>query len=912
MNKWNNLIPLVMILFPALLAAWPNYYTLSTDNFQVYYRKGWSTEALNLLQALEYGKPYVDGLTGHDPGRIPVLMEDMGNLVNGYASPAGRVMAVFAYPPSSDELALGEDWWQQVGVHEYIHMSQMTKATAEPALLRALFGNILYPNLYQPMWMTEGITVYGESQLSKHGGRLNSGSYSAVINALARESKLPSAGKACYYSYSNPQGNYYVYGSSFYQYLSRKYGEDKFQALFADTGASLESYLNPIYSGLSLDKAYARVYGKPVTELWADWQAEMTAKATPLPQNKVSGDGWQTANLQYHDGSLYYTNFKVSKTGPSSTFSSHRLIRIADPAGKAEREILVEQGSDFPAGYHVSEDRLYYSDAEYRRGFANNAYDGLGVISRIWEMKLDGSGRRKLAEGPIRAFYRLDDGQLLISEDDPTHQRSLLSKVDPLSGTRTEIGTIDQLIGTIHQSNGRTIVTARKFWQNNSIFELDLNTLMLSPLVDTPNMETVSYVSGSDLIFDAVYDNQNGSYVYNLNGGGISQFAGFSEVKHAAPAPGGQTYFVSQNAKGQDVYRDQLKLKPFSPPAERASAPAYARLSDSGQNKVLNKFEVQRGTYWSNIGHLLWPRLYRMPYIASKEAENTGDQPIGEETVALNDLIVGAQLAGGDVVGDFPQWYATVLYDIGAEDWGYSLGLINNFFRPLKHQLEYSNLDGKSLSSLQYVPILTRMNYGLKELTAGFGYSVSEEPGLDRRSLLYPYLGAGFAYRGLRLATTNLLLYEDTGKLGSDRDRLGWQGNFNLRLKAPLSTELRSNIQAAWDPDADPDEVFSGGRGYSENWLTRSGAQIKNSWYAPLLKIRNGLWAPNLYIEDVNLGLFYDYSTPWKASEGELRSAYGAELIAEIFAGYNFNLNLGLRYSVNRSEESMLSLILEL
>jgi len=396
----KTLFLLGLCLLPPALAAWPNYYTLSTDNFEVYYRKGWATEAMNALQALEYSRPYVEELTGNRPSRVPVLLEDMGNMVNGYASPIGKSMALFAYPPSQDELALGEDWWQIVGIHEYIHMAQMTKVSGEPALLRTLFGNILYPNLYQPMWMTEGITVYGESQLSEYGGRLNAGTYAAVINALAREGKLPSAGKACYYSYGNPLAHYYVYGSSFHQYLADKYGESRFSQLYSETGSSLQSYLNPIYSGLSLDAAYKKVYGKRTTALWADWKAEMKQRSKPLPRQNITRRGGRTDNLQYHAGNLYYKNYGVSKTGPGSGFSGHRLIRVSDPGGKARQEVLVQQGSDFPAGYQIHGDKLYYSRSEYKGGYSNNNMDGLGVITQIWEQKLEGGGRRKLYSGP--------------------------------------------------------------------------------------------------------------------------------------------------------------------------------------------------------------------------------------------------------------------------------------------------------------------------------------------------------------------------------------------------------------------------------------------------------------------------------------------------------------------------------
>ncbi|MBW6513279.1 MAG: hypothetical protein K0B87_00765 [Candidatus Syntrophosphaera sp.] len=885
-------LALLMVMAPLLLSAWANYTTLSTPDFEVYFRKGWETEAKNILQALEFSRPYVESLTGHRPARVPVVLSDMGIMVNGYANPVGAKMGLFAYPPSSGELALGEDWWQFVGVHEYIHMAQMTRTSGEPALLRALFGNILYPNLYQPMWMTEGITVYGESQLSEYTGRLNSGTYPAIINALAREGRLPSPGKACYYSHSDPLGNYYVYGSSFHQYLSDTYGEDKFAVLYGETSASLTSYLNPLSSSLSLDRSYKTAFGKSVSELWSDWQAQTIDRSTPLPKQKLTEDGWTKKGLTHHNGALYYIQRKTAKTGPSSGFSSYRLMRLNGLSAKASAEVVIEQGSDFTAGYQISGNKLYYSRSEFKPGYANNDFDGLGIITEVWVQDLSRGNRKKLFAGPIRAFCHLGGNRFLVAEDDETHQNTKLYEISGSAPRKTLRGTLDHLVGTIHASQGRIFVTARRFWQNNSIYELNLNTLALTPLVNTASLETVSWVGGNDLAFNAVYDGKNGAYIYKLDSGEIQRLAGFSEIKDAVEVRG-KTYFLSINAQGYDVYQDPLKLQSFSLPQAKTAGPSYTRLSASS-SRVLNKYPIQAGSYAKNIGHMLWPRLYRFPYIDATDKNGDGE---------LDELIVGVQMAGTDVVGDFPMWYATVLYDVKNEDWGFNLGLENNFFSPVKHTLEYSDLDGKSLKSVQYVPLLRRQNYGLTEARAGFGFTASENMA---RQVWDPFVGLNFAARGARLQTKNSLLIE------TDKDRLGWQGLANLRWKAPLSTEFRHSVFAAHDPKADPDEVFAPMRGYESDWNQTRGVQLSNSWYAPILKIRDGIWNPNIYIEDVNLGLFYDHAFPGDKVDSNVRYSYGAELIAEFSLLYNFSLNLGVRYSQNKEGEELVALILGL
>ncbi|HNT51998.1 MAG TPA: hypothetical protein PKH19_01250, partial [Candidatus Syntrophosphaera sp.] len=828
-------------------------------------------------------------------GKVPVVLSDMGNMVNGYASPVGAKMGLFAYPPSGDELGLGEDWWQLVGVHEYIHMAQMTRTTGEPALLRALFGNLLYPNLYQPMWMTEGITVYGESQLSQYTGRLNAGTYPAIISALAREGRLPSPGKACYYSYSNPLGNYYVYGSAFHQYLSDTYGEDKFAILYGETSSSLASYLNPITSSLSLDKAYQTAFGKDVATLWADWQNDAAAKSAPLPQQRLTQDGWQKDNLRFHNGALYYTARKVSKTGPSSTFSSYRLMRLERLDAKPKAVTLIEQNSDFSAGYQIAGDRIYYSRSEFETGYANNDYDGRGVITQLWSANLDGGGKKRLFEGQIRSFCVLDGGRILIAEDDATHQNTLLAEISLPAGARRDLGTLNYLIGSLVQNQGKIYASARKFWQNNSVYLLNLSNLQLTPLIDTPNMETLVYATDRELVFNATYNGKNGCYAYNLANRAVTQLSGFAEIRDAALTPQGRSYFISINGDGYDVYQDQLRSQTFTLPPAKSAQPPYSRISGRS-DKILGQYQVKSGTYAKNIGHLLWPRLYRLPYIDIKDQDET-----------LDSLVVGIQVAGADVVGDFPLWTAAVLYDLNNQDWGYQFGLQNDFLRPLKQSLEYTNLGGKSFSAVQELPFLQRLNCGLSYASAGFGFLAQND---FTRKVWSPFLSLNFAAPGWRWQTQNKLMFETRDFLPSDRERLGWQGRFNLRLKAPLSTELRNSVFAAYDPDAEKDEVFSYTRGYDEKWLQKSGVEISNSWYAPILKIRDGLWNPNIYLEDINLGLFYDYAYPWDQEKDNIRWAYGAELLAEVYFGYNYGANIGIRFSWNRDGEALTSLIL--
>jgi hypothetical protein len=282
--------------------------------------------------------------------------------------------------------------------------------------------------------------------------------------------------------------------------------------------------------------------------------------------------------------------------------------------------------------------------------------------------------------------------------------------------------------------------------------------------------------------------------------------------------------------------------------------------------------------------------MYRIPIV-----ESTGDS-----------LWVGASMGGNDILGDFPAWDATILYDTKSGKWQYSLGLENYFFRPVKHSLAFSAWDTRTFTSTQYVTLSRSLNYGLSEAWTGFGFTTADDLA---RKVWYPFLGMNFSFPGLKVQTNNALMYETQEFLASDRERLGWQGRLNLRLQAPLSSELRLNGMAAYDPDAPKDEVFPNLPGYKADWLQNRGATVVGTLYKPVIKVREGIWNPNLYLEDINLGLFAGAAVPWDRDDTDTRYAYGAELVAELSAAFMLSLNLGVRYSINRDGDPLWTLI---
>lgn len=902
MNHKTAIGILLILIIPVMLCAWADWQSVANQHFRIFFKDGWEDEALKVLKTLEHYRPQMERMTGNTLGRIPFTIEDMGNMPNGYTDIYGERIALFAYPPTTDDLAVGEDWWQMVSCHEYLHMLQINMVSGTPAILRNLFGNIFYPNLFQPSWMTEGITVYGESKLSPYAGRMNGGTYPSMITTLAKKGKFPSPTKAAYYSYDTPQATYYTYGGAFYQYLTKTYGDDKLALLFDLTSSSTWSYSSFLLPNLHLDKSFTVVFGKPVSELWADWQAYEATKAFQLPEQALTSNGWFKSDLKHYRGKLYYVDGSAVKKGPSSSFFGYKLrsIDIADissvksknpernPFGDGVKaHIVIAQNSDFPAGYAFQQNNLLYTRLEWKRGFVNSEADGYGSVVELWQQSLQTGVKKKLFVGQLRAFLPMQDGSILISTDNKTHTRSILSRLEPVTGRTSVLYETEGLIFSMHEYGKNLILGYKPPWRNNGIYLYETSSKRLSPVINTPFFMSPVAVKGDSLLFNAVFDNTYNAYILNLRNNNCYRISNISDIRTPVLMDNGKLYFISLNDKGYEVYQDVQRITSYKWPGDEIPRPPLS----TGSRITSYTRQGKQSAYLSNIGHLLLPRIARIPII-------NGTQ---------DSLAIGAILAGKDAVGDFPLWMAQIIYDTYRDKILFGISLSNHFFRPLKQEISYSSDEENTLSSNQYVFLYNSRNYGLSNIYSGFSYFTKND---FERKVLTPYLGMNFRFSNTRFSIRQSIPLETEDLLASDRTRTGWQTSLQLHQQMPLTSEIKTSALFANDPDADNTEVFGSIRGYNEKFTSNRGALIQTSWYKPLFKIREGIWSPQIYLEDIHLGLFYDTAIPSDKNEGRTTYGYGVELLAEIGLAYNFMLNAGVRFSRNDLQEDRIEVIL--
>lgn len=888
------------VIVPQSASGFTSWKTLVTDSFIIYYPKGYELQAYNALQTLEYHRPYVEELTGHSRKRFPIVIEDIGNIANGFANPVADRIVLFNHLPTNSEIDYVEDWWTMLGVHEYIHILQMTNEGGIPQSLRKLFGNFMYTNLLQTSFMLEGITVFGESDIHPYSGRMNGGYYPAVISTLAKTDKLPDRTKANYFSADTPLGNFYVYGGSFYSYLSEQYGRNKFADLYNYRGRSLRSWLAPIFPNIGVDNAFRKVYGKNINKLWKEWQNYEKSKDFSLPDNYLTNDGGHKYSLTIKGNNLYYLSRDVTKTGAGRSFAHHSLKSFNINTGTiTERH---RQASPYPAGYHLTFDDndrpsyLYYTRNEYRRGFANTYLSGIGSVPELYRINLLNSTKERLFRGSFRAFTVLDDGIVIISKDLDNNMGSEIYRID--RNGKELLMESDYLIHNFYPHNGKIYVDARSFWRNSSIFELDLASNKLIPIVDNPVSENISGFHNDMIIYTANYDDYLSAYLICPVTKESSKLAGSSFMK-SANISDDMTYYLSLSPKGYEIAAVKLFLQDFDVPFFPENYAPFSQItnisdSSSGKRMTLNmppaysrlydkNIDVKESGYWRNMAHLLVPRQVRFPSVV----------------YGTQDSFISYEIGGNDAVGHFPYWWAILKYDLNESELEYELLLNNRLLSPLKHDFYYSNIDNKTIGSNQYIDIIERMNWGVNNVRAGINYQTKED---FERKIVNPYIDLGLNGFNRQMWNRVSFLTEREEIIASDRDRNGFRMYNNLRQKLLLDSEVVFRLYSAYDPDAESNEVFGAIRGYKEGLAARQGILLQSSLNKVLFEVRKGIWSPQIYLEDIGFTLFFDTAVPRVGEGAEMQYSFGAELLAETHIGFFVPAYLGYRIAYNREK----------
>ena len=262
--------------------------TLETAHFRVHVRAG--TKALGVEAAADAETAYA-ALAARlpPPGRrIEVIIGDNADYTNGFATEYPVPTAfVLAAPPVGD-IELGNyDTWLHVGLaHELTHVFELDLARGWWRLARGLFGRMpgLFPNLYAPDWLIEGLAVDYESGVTGRG-RADGTFHRAIVGAQVAELGALPIDAAIGAGPRWPDGyRPYAFGSQFLEWATSVYGDSTVPRLVRETARRPIPYL-------WLSGALRPVAGLSLSEAWHSWQDALLTAAARDARPRREGAG---------------------------------------------------------------------------------------------------------------------------------------------------------------------------------------------------------------------------------------------------------------------------------------------------------------------------------------------------------------------------------------------------------------------------------------------------------------------------------------------------------------------------------------------------------------------------------------------------------------------------------------------
>ena len=307
--------------------------TLDTRHFRVHFTPPLEQQARRA--AVNAERAYTQLSTELVPprGTIDLVVADNVDFVNGYATPfpTNRIV-VFAHPPTDGSgLNSYDDWSSLVITHELTHIFHLDRSRGIWRFGQAIFGRnpLLFPNLYQPHWVIEGLAVYYESRLTGYG-RLESSEHSMIARAAALANRVPTLQELSPGTSRFPGGEViYTYGSLLFDYLSRTRGPGSIRE-FVERGSKtpFPFFLTPISRG---------AFGMSFQTAWQHWRdslvSEMRAPHEVMPGWRQLTDAGHVAVFPrwLSDTSLIYAGDKARETPSAYQVSlsgkEHRLGR---------------------------------------------------------------------------------------------------------------------------------------------------------------------------------------------------------------------------------------------------------------------------------------------------------------------------------------------------------------------------------------------------------------------------------------------------------------------------------------------------------------------------------------------------------------------------------------------------------
>lgn len=561
--------------------------TMETPHFLIQYHQGEEGIAKRVAVLAEEIHARLSVRMHWEPkDKTHLVLADVMDEANGYSFPIPYNQVVIYLAAPSGEQSLGvtgyDDWLRTVLTHEYTHTLQLDMARRGPRRLQKMLGRIYFPNLFQPIWMIEGLATYEETEQTG-GGRGRSAYEDMVLRAAVLEHAFPTLGQISVFPDPWPQGLVpYLFGEGFTRYLADRFGREK----VAEVSLAYSGRGWPLLVG----STGMRVFGSDYETLWSDWKMRLQDKYGKQEQD-IRAQGTTASTALTTRG---YVNLSpaFSPDGRAIAYAvsqadEYPAVHVMNSDGTGDR-VVVE--NDFPSSssgtslaWSPDGRRIYYTKIDLQRN--TNYY------SDIYAYDLEERKEVRLTRGLRgRDPFPSPDG------------RSLLVVLHSLGRTRLAVldlakpavpggaavryltdWTADQYAAPRWSPDGtRIAVTVQQAGGFRDIHLLDARGSKTGEVSHDRAIEGAAAWSpdGRSLIFASDRNGVFDLYSWDAATGAITQVTNVVNGAFSPSwSPDGRTIvFSSYSSRGFDIHTmaaDQAFGKPAQPFADRYPVPRY-------------------------------------------------------------------------------------------------------------------------------------------------------------------------------------------------------------------------------------------------------------------------------------------------------------------------------------------------
>lgn len=527
--------------------------TIESEHLYVHYADGNKAIAERALAISEIAhQQLTDELDWQPREKTHIILSDESDQPNGYATPIffNRTVLFLAPPTSVNTLEDFDDWLATLIVHEYAHIVHLDKSAGSAEYLRNIFGRFvfLFPNIFQPSWVIEGLATYKETDLDRGVGRGQSAMFASMMREELANGLQP-------ISHVNlpvrtwPAGTTrYLYGVYFMSFLEKKYGEEKMQQWIDEYSDNLLPFF--------INTNAKQTLGKNLTPLWQEFEQWLTKKfqlqITAIKAKgvkageQVSIDAYRTNSLRAFptvDGDeLYY----VSVSG----YKRATLMHI-DAEGKTHALITLNN--------------VVNLDVHPRSGLLltqNEFCNNYTIYSDIYTYDKDNNELKRLTECGryLYASWLPDGKQIVAVHHDATHFELQLLDGETRIKNILWRSSDGEILGQIDVSpDGKNIIAS--VWRKTEGWNIELFNLKEKRWLPVTRGVNIAanprYTPDGNILFSQEADGVYNLYRYYPGTEKVDQLTNLTggAFQSSQASIGGPVYYSAYSADGYSINR---------------------------------------------------------------------------------------------------------------------------------------------------------------------------------------------------------------------------------------------------------------------------------------------------------------------------------------------------------------------